>query len=385
MMQSKNNFHSYLWLLVIVLASTLLLWLPFLLKTVNWLGLAIGNSNFQYILKNYDGPLYIIVAKTFYNPLFINNLGLELYLSPLYFSAHLPFYPLIIRIFAYGFGYLNSMIFSNIFATILLASFFLFLLKKFSLSSRPLLLTSVFLFLPRFLIVRSIGAPESLFLLLILLSLYFFEKEKYWLAGLLGALATLTKIPGLLLFLAYLLALVEKFINPPSASWRSGKKINWQALGIFLIPFSVLGLFAFYQQQYGNFLAYFNNESFVPLVFPFSVFNFQKEWVGTAWLEEIIFYFFLYLLTVINLYKSKYRSFFYFTLVFFVATTFVQHRDISRYSLPLWPFACIALEKFFTSKKFLIAFIILLPAIYLYAWNYLVFNLLPISNWQAFL
>ena len=93
----------------------------------------------------------------------------------------------------------------------------------------------------------------------------------------------------------------------------------------------------------------------------------------------------MYGLAIFNLKDSKYRSFFYFGLVFFTATLFVQHRDISRYFLPLWPLALIAFEKFFTSKKFLIIFIILLPAIFLYAFNFLLYNVMPISDWSAFL
>ncbi|MFH0979536.1 MAG: hypothetical protein V1803_01150, partial [Candidatus Roizmanbacteria bacterium] len=133
------------------------------------------------------------------------------------------------------------------------------------------------------------------------------------------------------------------------------------------------------------FLAYFHSGDNIHLVFPFSVFDFQKSWVGTAWLEDILFYFFLYGLTTFNLKDSKHRSLFYFSLIFFIATVFVQHRDIARYSLPLWPMALIAFEKFFTSKKFLIVFLILLPAIYFYAWNFLGYNVMPIADWRPFL
>jgi len=47
--------------------------------------------------------------------------------------------------------------------------------------------------------------------------------------------------------------------------------------------------------------------------------------------------------------------------------------------------AIIGLEKFFTSKKFLTVFMILLLAIYFYSWNFIVFNAMPISNWRPFL
>lgn len=377
-----RRIYSYLILTSIVLISSLVLWSPFVLKTTNLLGINISEPGFLTIYKHYDGPLYVVPAKTFYNPQAIKNLHLEMTAPTKYFAAHLPLYPALIRVVKeigiFGqLGYLKSMLSVNLLATIGLVLFFYYLLKKFKLTKNPLVLASVLLFLPRFLVVRSVGAPESLFILMILLSLFFFEKDRFWLAGLFGGLATMTKTPGLLLFGAYGLVFIERLLKD--------RKINWNWLGILLIPLGLLSVFGIYAVQYKDFLAYFHSGDNIHLVFPYSVFNFQKTWVGTAWLEEIIFYYFMYGLSVIYLKDSKYRSFFYFGLVFFTATLFVQHRDISRYSLPLWPLALIAFEKFFTSKRFLLIYIILLPAIFLYAWNLLLYNVMPISDWAAFL
>lgn len=192
-----------------------------------------------------------------------------------------------------------------------------------------------------------------------------------------GGLATMTKTPGILLFVAYGLTFLESLIKT--------KKFNWHWFGIFLIPLGLIAVFGLYAIQYNDFFAFFNTGAFVPMPYIFSVFNFRAKWVTTPWLEEIIFYFFLYGLTVYSLKDSKYRGLFYFSLVFFLAILFVQHRDIPRYSLPLWPLACIAFEKFFTSKKYTVIFIILLAAIYLYAWNFVLFNTMPISNWKPYL
>jgi len=380
----RVNIKSYFTVIFFVLISTFFVWLPFLLRSNFWYGIEIPNSSFEYIYRNYDGPLYIIPAKTFYHKEAIDKIGFELPLPSKYFAAHLPFYPFLIRFFGdifriFGFSlvYFKAMIFVNLMATIALTAFFYFLITQFKLSKNPLFLSLVFLFIPKFLVVRSIGAPESMFLLLILLSIYFFEKERYFLAGLFGGLATITKTPGILLFFAYGLVFLEKILKT--------KKINWQWMGIFLIPLGLLTVFELYALQYGDFFAYFNTGGFVPMPYPFSVFNFRAKWVGTAWIEEMVFYFFLYGLTVYNLKNSKYRSFFYFSLIFYVAILFVQHKDIPRYSLPLWPMALISFEKFFTSKKFLIAFLFLLPAIYLFAWNFIVYNIIPISNWQPYL
>jgi 4-amino-4-deoxy-L-arabinose transferase-like glycosyltransferase len=348
----------------------------------NLLGLKIDEPSFLTIYKQYDGPLYVVPAKTFYDPAKIEQLKLETNLSTKYFAAHLPLYPILIRFMGQirligDLSYLKSMVGINLLATIGLVLFFYYLLKKFKLTKNPLILASVLLFLPRFLVIRSVGAPESLFMFLVLLSLFFFEKDKFWLAGLFGGLATMTKTPGILLFAGYGLVLVERLIKE--------RKANWQWLGIILIPLGLLAVFGIYTVQYKDFFAYFHSGDNIHLIFPFSVFNFQKNWVGTAWLEDILFYFFMYGLAIINLKDSKYRSFFYFGLIFFIATLFVQHRDISRYSLLLWPLTLISFEKFFTSKRFLIVSMILLPAIFLYAWNFLNYNVMPIADWKPFL
>ena len=233
-----RRIYSYLILTSIVLISTIVLWL---------------SVGFLTIYKHYDGPLYIIPAKTFYNPKEIDNLHVTTGSPNNYFAAHLPLYPLLIRGFKellnYGLqinelAYLKSMVLVNLISTIGLVLFFYYLLKKFKLTNNPLVLASVLLFLPRFLAVRTVGAPESLFLLMILLSLFFFEKQKFWWAGLFGGLATMTKTPGILLFAGYGLVFVERFIKI--------KKVSWQWLGIILIPLGLLGVFGLYAKQYGE-------------------------------------------------------------------------------------------------------------------------------------
>jgi len=361
----------YLILAIISVFSTLIIW---------------KMAGMENIYKNNDGPLYVVVAKTFYKPEEIEKLKLESGLKSNYFAAHLPLYPVIIRgireIGEIGgiwgkTGYLKAMVLSNLLTTVFLVWFFYFMVKKMNLSKSPLILSIVFLFLPRFLVVRSVGAPESLFILMILISLYFFEKEKYLLAGIFGGLSVVTKSPGILLFGGYCLVFAEKLLKT--------KKIDWRWLGVVLIPLGLLGVFWFFGLQAGDFFAYFKSGDNIHLTYPFSVFNFKKNWVGTAWLEEIIFYYFLYGLTVFYLKDSKWRSFFYFSLVFFVAILFVEHRDISRYSLPLWPMAMIAFEKFFSSKKFIYVFLILFLGIFFYALNFINYNLLLISDWRAYL
>ncbi|MCX6732317.1 MAG: hypothetical protein NTV98_02140 [Candidatus Roizmanbacteria bacterium] len=330
----SNRIIPYCTLLLVVLTSTVIAWAPFITK-----------GQFSTIYKHFDGPLYIIPAKTAYNPAAFKQIDREPTLphNPLYYSAHLPLYPFFIYLGSFVVGFLKSMLGVTVLSSVALAWFFYFMLKKLNLTKHPLLLTSLFLFLPRFLVVRSVGSPEPLFLLLIISSLFFFEKKNYLLAGLLGGLATMTKTPGILLFPAYFLALLEPFIIP-HVSLGEKKQFNVQWFFLLLIPFGLLAVFGIYYIQYNDFFAYFHSGDNIHLLFPYAVFNSSATWVGTAWLEDILFYFAIYISTAVVLWKSKQRSFFYFTLVFLTATLCVQHRDISRYSLPLWPLTAIAFE-----------------------------------------
>lgn len=352
----------------------MLAWEPFIVR-----------GEFPTIYKHFDGPLYIIPAKTGYNPEAFKLIDREPTLphNPLYYAAHLPLYPFFIYLGSFVVGFLKSMLGVTLLSTIVLSWFFYYLLKKLNLTKHPLFLTSMFLFLPRFLVVRSIGSPEPLFMLLILISLFSFEKKNYFLAGLAGALATMTKTPGILLFPAYIFVIFEGYVS--RLNWDQSKIFNFKWFYLLLIPLGLLAVFGLYYIQYKDFFAYFHSGDNIHLLFPYSVFDSSSPWVGTAWLEDILFYFALYISTLIVLWKTKYRSFFYFGLIFLLATLSVQHRDISRYSLPLWPLACIAFEHILTSKKTLVVGGILFAGIYMYAWNFLGSNVMPISEWLPFL
>ncbi len=378
MIKLYNKFSSQLLIVFIVLFSSFLLYLPFLLRAGDWLGLKIFDSNMQHVYRNYDGPLYIIAAKSFYDPASIQKTGLELPLPAEYFAAHLPVYPFLIRLLGPALGYLKAMLTVNLLASVLMGLFFYHLLKHLKISRNPLILTISFMFLPRLYVVRSVGAPESLFILLILLSLFFFEKEKFFWAGIFGGLSAMTKTPGVILFGAYFLVFIERYVRT--------KKVEWKGyLSVSLIPLGILAVFLIYLKQYGDFFAYFHSGDNFHLVTPFAAFNSLAKWVRSAWLEDIVFYFFIYALSLFYLRQLKYRSFYYFGATFFIATLFIQHRDIARYALPLWPLACIAFEKFFTSKKFLFALALILPGIYLYAINFILSNTMPVANWKPFL
>lgn len=364
-------------IIAVAIGSTLILYTPFILSSLlpqlTW-----PTGDMRTIYANFDGLYYLVPAVSWYDPDAIAAMRLEFDLPLEYYAAHLPLYPALIALFSPVWGLLKSMIFVSVMTSAASAVLLYQLVRRYAPhAAYPLALLFVYLMFPRFFIVRSVGAPEGLFIALILSSILAFETKRYALAGLLGGLSAMTKTPGVLLFVAYGLVFFEHFVKT--------RKFSLAWFWILLIPLGLASVFSLYAVQYGNFFAYFATGGVVPMPYPFSVFDARARWVDTVWLEDILFTFFLYGSAVIALYRSKFRSVFYFPLVFFIAAIFVQHRDLSRYMLPLWPFAILAFHSFFTSKRFVLLGVILLPAIFLYAWNFLQGNVIPVADWRPFL
>ncbi|MBI5358765.1 hypothetical protein HZB69_04040 [Candidatus Amesbacteria bacterium] len=345
------------WLIIILvtLISTIVVWWVVGLKT---------------IYQNFDGPYYLVVAKSWYDKATIGkyfsfNLPLE------YYPAHFPLYPIATKLISWLplLNPLKSMLLINLGATAASAIVFFEILKNKKVP-HALFMALVFLFIwPRMWAVRSIGSPETLFILWILLSLKYFELKRFWMAGLFGALAILTKSPGILLFPVYFLA--SKF----------DKKI-WPTL---LIPLALLLLFTFFRIQTGDFLAYFNSGDNIHLqALPFKIFDSSQPWVGSFWLEDIIW---IYLIGGLGVYYAfqKDRLWGIFGMVFYSVILFVSHRDIARYSLPLIPIVLYGFSDLFKRKEVRIALILLIIPLYFYTLNFLTHNIVAISDWAPFL
>lgn len=355
-------------LIFIVIFSTLLIWLPFALKSSWFFGLSMPEKGMQTVMANYDGPNYIVIAKCWYQKDCIaENFSLSLPLE--YYPAHFPGYPLTIWFLDKIFPATWAMLGSTLIFTIAAVLIFYLLTKNFWLSI-------FFLFLPaRWWIVRSIGSPEPLFIFTILTSIYFFKKEKYWLAGIFGALAQLTKTPAILLLGAYLLFLL----------WKKRFYLK-TIIPLFLIPLTILLVFCFYQIQTNDFLAYFHSGDNFHLVFPpFQAFISERSWLGDIWTEDIVWLYLLGAIGVIQLLKKKRHLLFSFAAIFFTATLFIAHRDVARYSLPLAPLMLISYEDFLKKKEFKIAFGAVFLGIYIYALNFILHNTAPIADWTPYL
>lgn len=364
MTKTKN----ILFLVAIVLITSIIVWLPFI----------INNQTFQ-LFANYDGPNYLVISKCWYNPQCISrNFSLSLPLE--YYPAHFPGYPATISLFDIVMPGWWAMLSSTLLGTILYVVSLYLLLDLLKIKQK-IYLVVLALFLPaRFLILRTVGAPEPWFLFSIVSSIFFYKKEKYLYSALFLAFAQTIKTPAVLLLVAYG---IDYIINNRQLNL---KNIISKYLVYALVPLAVIGVFSLYYFQIGNFFAYFQSGDNFHLVFPpFQVFDSTRSWIGDIWMEDIIYIYLLGGVVLIKLYE-KYKTdiLFLFPLIFLIATIFVAHRDISRYSAPIYPFAIIAFNDFLKKKEFKILFLILLPAIYLYSINFISQNTAPVADWTPY-
>jgi hypothetical protein len=329
-------------------------------------------SNLETIFANYDGPNYIAIAKCGYDKGCIGpNFSLP---QPLeYYPAHLPGYPALIHFFNNFTTGPKAMLLVTMLGSVLLTLVTYALFKSFWLSFFLLF------FPPRFFILRSVGAPETWFIALTLLSILYFRHKKYIFSAIFAALSILFKTPALLLGLTYF---VLFFLSIENCKL---KIVNF--IWFLLMPLVLFIVFLYYKGQTGDFLAYFHSgDNFHINPLPYMVFISTKSWINTIWLEDILYIYFLALISLQKLFtKFKTDIFFIYPAIFTLATLFVAHRDISRYIAPVYPFVLYAFKDKLENKSFRLILFILIPAVYLYAINFIIGNTAPISDWTPYL
>jgi len=373
-----TKFQHLFLLLGITLLSTLLVWSAFYYNLPGKIGM--GQVSMETVWANYDGPNYIAISKCGYDKNCLRqNFALPMPLE--YYPAHFPGFPFLINLFSNLFSGPQAMIFVTLLSSLFLTtiSYYFFNLFFSPRSSFILALISI-AFPARLFVLRQIGSPEPLFLASILASIYFYKKEKPFLSAFFVVLSTVLKSPGIILFFAFVL---DWFIKLITTKQYNLAKYFWYILS----PLSVVAIFYLYYLQTGDFWAYFHSGDNIHLSFvPCPVFMSQHVWIDTIWLEDVIYIFGLAIVALFSLqHKFKKSIIFLFPLLFTIATIFVGHRDISRYIAPVYPFIILSLGKFLTKKRILLVFVLLVPAVVLYALNFIAGNTAPIVNWAPYL
>ena len=377
----KAKIKRFLIICLISLIPTILIWIPFFAKAKTFWSIPLPQDGMATIVANYDGPLYIVAAKTLYNKGLIES-NYQFPLPTEYYAAHFPLFPILIRIVASVTNYSYAMLAVTLMSSILAIYFFHKLISKFVKKKDAMFLTLLFAVFPaRWLIVRSVGSADPLFVASILASLYFFRKKKYWQSGIWGMLATFTKSPGILLFGGYVLYYVIESIRKKKFNLKIKKY-----LPVLLIPTALIIVFIFYKITMGDFWAYFHSGDNIHLGFPpFQIFNYSASWVGTFWLEEIISIYAVGALGIYKLFQKKEYTLASFASVFFFMILFVSHRDLLRYFLPVVPLLFVAFSDFLAQKEVKIVAAVIIIPIYLFSLAFISQNVMPISNWAPFI
>jgi hypothetical protein len=144
------------------------------------------------------------------------------------FIVFFPLYPIIVRLITFNFSYINlsALIVSNVSSVI--ALFYLFKLTKLDFDDGVAQKAILFLSIFPTAYFLSVPYTEGLFLALIIASLYYARREKWPLAGVLGFLAALTRLGGLLMMPVLLVEYLHQ------KSWKPRKIANLNLLWICL-------------------------------------------------------------------------------------------------------------------------------------------------------
>ncbi|MFH2085950.1 MAG: hypothetical protein ABII21_04170 [bacterium] len=355
------------------LMSLVVFWTPFILKTGSFGGIDFRGRGMETIVQNFDGLNFLVVAKSWYNPQVIEQINAQFLTGndPIYFAAHFPLFAGIVKFFSLALppphALLAAVIVTNVLLAIGLYWFFETTLKNRRLA---LIMSVIALFFPaRMLSVRGVGSNEPLFMTFVLVSLTWAIKEKYWPSAIAGALAVLTRSPGIILFAGYILAM-----------WHKPKHF----IPYLIMPLTLVGLFVFYGFRYQDLLAYFHSGDNLHLFFPpFQIFSNMQSWISDMWREDIIY---LYVFYGLGLAMVKDKTVKAYGWIYGAILLFVAHRDLGRYALPIAPMALLGyaprLPK--VPKKAWWVMAVLIIPIYLLGWQFILKNIQPISDWGVF-
>lgn len=201
--------------------------------------------------------------------------------------AFFPLYPLLMRLIALPFGSNQNtynvvgILLANV--AVLIALIYLYKLTTKELNSLAAARAVFYLLLFPMSFYLSAIYPESLFLALSVSSIYYARLQRWWLAGLLGGLAALTRPAGVLLvfgvgweywqFLADQYAPMEQTsgVSARAGNWLRSRFIGaWRSLSswrswsgvveLALIPAGLLLFLLYAQWKVGNYLAFFTVE-----------------------------------------------------------------------------------------------------------------------------
>jgi hypothetical protein len=206
-----------------------------------------ASSGLYLPLVNFDAHYYLQIAEQGYTKT-----------SPVA-KAFFPLYPLLVRLGYDAFHVVGLQLSYAVVATglSLLCGFVgLWLLGRLAITERVTTTASSSLLVPCLLLVSPFAfillAPytEGLLLLLTVAAFMAAGSKHWWLAGLLGAAASATRLPGLMVFPALAVEYMYQVKH-------SEERLGWRGLGVLLAPLGTIAYAAYLQLYGGGLKTYF--------------------------------------------------------------------------------------------------------------------------------
>lgn len=189
-----------------------------------------------------------------------------------------------------------------------------------------------------------IGYTEALFMALVLGSFLAARTERWWLAGVLGGLAALARVNGLILIPALAAEAFTQWLRRPAEERRI--RFEWLAIGLVAIGF--MGYLALNRAVYGDaftFLRIQHEHWYKSLDWPWNGISGVFRWLGSPVLDNVLMLGWMELLFIAIGLVATVHAAFRFRLswfawmagnwLLFVSTSFVV--SVPRYALTLFP------------------------------------------------
>jgi hypothetical protein len=327
------------------------------------------------LLRHFDAPNYLVVAKAFYVPTPANPLPGYI-LHPAYFAVHLPALPVAIRLFAPLLGYGGSLILVTALAAAFSAAAFALYARRVLPEVSTLVALLAFLLIPaRHVLYRALGSTEGLMAAFVLVAVWAWHEEKYVLAFWMASLATVTRINGVLLVAVIGLFV---FLKGRRLLAIAGTALSAVPLGlVFLWHWRVLGTPFAFMNVHGP------KKSFVPFE-PIWELVERTEWESA---EMHLAVFLLLGLAAAKLWIDGLRFESTLVLAHVALLSTLREIDLPRYVLTVSPFAFVAAwREIWRAKRVALSLIAGAGMVSLvYAWRSAEQNLLTEEGWAILL
>lgn len=196
------------------------------------------DNKFLNLFAQYDSHAYLDIAENGYNMEFGEGIGNY---------SYFPLFPLLVRLFAFIFGFgWAAFIVSNLLSILAVYLFYIILKDDFGFMIAKKSVIYFLLFPVSYFFTMMY--TESLFFVLILLMFYYARRDNWLLVGIFGMLASLTRMFGVIMIIPMLYIYLNN---------RKFKNIDFKLLWLVLIPLGLLLFFGYFYLTTGDFLIAF--------------------------------------------------------------------------------------------------------------------------------